>query len=185
MDDRAKLNALVAKAIKLIHRDDLEGDGQQGADIDDVACFAAWQAMGSAQREVLKQLLFLGPVADGDIASKAARGDLFTWGLAVRCCFKGEQGYTAASYLAFTIWKANQETPRPRPTVHELEELLRPEMPGGRIGEPEDFVDAFPGGPLIVAAPNGSGVIISASGEGYPAGKVPPLTVFTPDKIKG
>lgn len=70
----------------------------------DVACWALWQAMDGGQREVFKQILFKGPVYDGDIASKAARGTLFQLGLAVRCCFKGEPGFTAASYRAYTVY---------------------------------------------------------------------------------
>lgn len=65
----------------------------------------AWDALSSAQREVLRQLLFQGPVWDGNVPSKSARDDLIVHGLATRCCFLGEQGYTAATYLAYSVWK--------------------------------------------------------------------------------
>jgi hypothetical protein len=72
----------------------------------EAAAANAYDALTSGQKEVLRQLLFDGPVWDGDIASKAARGDLFDLKLAVRCCFKGQQGHSAASYLAFSIYRA-------------------------------------------------------------------------------
>ena len=98
-------NEIVAKAIAVMDKE------EYGSDAFDVAAWAIYGAMDSGQREVLRQLLFNGPVWDGDICSKAARGDLFDWGLAVRCCFKGEQGYTAASYRAYTVYKAAQPKP--------------------------------------------------------------------------
>lgn len=64
-----------------------------------------WDALSSAQREVLRQLLFQGPVWDGNVPSKAARDDLIGYGLATRCCFMGEQGYTAATYIAYSVFK--------------------------------------------------------------------------------
>ena len=70
-----------------------------------------WDALDSAHREVLKQLLFQGPVYDGNIVSKAARNDLMRYGLATRCCFMGEQGYTAATYLAFSVFKQGKGAP--------------------------------------------------------------------------
>lgn len=65
----------------------------------------AWDGLTSGEREVLKQLLFQGPVWDGCISSKVARNQLLDYGLATRCCFMGEQGYTAATYLAFSVHK--------------------------------------------------------------------------------
>ena len=46
-----------------------------------------------------------GPVWDGDVISKNHREELFAMGLAVRVCHKGEQGYTAAKYPAYTLLK--------------------------------------------------------------------------------
>jgi hypothetical protein len=37
--------------------------------------------------------------------SKTCRDNLIDAELAVRCCFLGEQGYTAATYLAFSVHK--------------------------------------------------------------------------------
>ena len=54
--------------------------------------------------EQLKQLVN-GPIYDGDVISKSLRGELFELGLAIRVCFQGEQGYTGASYFAFSVLK--------------------------------------------------------------------------------
>lgn len=64
-----------------------------------------WDALSSGQREVLKQLLFQGPVWDGSIIAKSYRDDLIDYKLATRCCFLGEQGYTAATYTAYSVFK--------------------------------------------------------------------------------
>lgn len=102
-------NDIVTKAIAVMDKE------EYGSPAFDVAAWAAYSAMDGAQREVLQQLLFRGPVWDGDVCSKSARGDLFNWDLAVRCCFKGEQGYTAASYRAFTIYNAVEKKPTTGP----------------------------------------------------------------------
>lgn len=70
-----------------------------------------WDALNNAQREQLKQLLYQGPVTDGAIISKQSRNDLIRFGLATRCCFLGEQGYTAATYPAYTIAKQGKAEP--------------------------------------------------------------------------
>lgn len=67
-----------------------------------------WEGLSSSQQEQLNQLLHQGPVWDGNVISKCARNDLIEYGLAVRCCFMGEDGYTAASYPALTVFKAGQ-----------------------------------------------------------------------------
>lgn len=71
----------------------------------------AWDALSSGQREVLNQLLHTGPVFDGNIASKPCRDVLLEVGLATRCCFMGEDGYTAATYPALTVFKAGCAAP--------------------------------------------------------------------------
>lgn len=71
----------------------------------EAGCAKIYELIGPWPREVLKQLLFKGPVFDGDISSKSARNALLTLGLAVRCCFKGEQGYTAASYRGGSVFQ--------------------------------------------------------------------------------
>jgi hypothetical protein len=73
-----------------------------------------WDALNSTQREVLKQLLFQGPVWDGNVPSKQARDALITYGLATRCCFMGEQGYTAATYIAYSVFKQGKGEPLPK-----------------------------------------------------------------------
>ena len=50
-----------------------------------------------------------GPVYDGDVISKALRGELFDYGLAIRVCFKGQQGYTGATYFAYSVMKTANE----------------------------------------------------------------------------
>jgi len=58
--------------------------------------------------EQLMQLVG-GPVWDGDIICKSHRGELFTLGLAVRVCCDGEQGYTGATYFAYSVNKIINE----------------------------------------------------------------------------
>jgi hypothetical protein len=70
-----------------------------------------WDALRSGQRDTLRQLLFQGPVYDGNIVSKGYRDDLIEMGLATRCCFMGEQGYTAATYDAFNVFKQGRGEP--------------------------------------------------------------------------
>lgn len=71
----------------------------------------AWDGLSSAQREQLNQLLHQGPVWDGNVICKSARSDLIEFGLATRCCFMGEDGYTAATYKALTVFKAGRAEP--------------------------------------------------------------------------
>jgi len=92
-------------AIEILDRPDNYGTAEYN-----VACYALWKTFDPGQREVFNQLLFHGPVYDGDVCSKVARDSLFPLGLAVRCCFKGEQGYTAASYRAYSVWQRTGET---------------------------------------------------------------------------
>jgi len=68
----------------------------------ELSAFILAVILTSSQREVLKQILHT-PTWDGDIVSKCARDDLIDMGLATRCCYRGEQGYTAATYLAYTV----------------------------------------------------------------------------------
>jgi hypothetical protein len=65
----------------------------------------AWDGLTAGEREQLRQLLFQGPVYDGCVISKSDRNALIGYGLATRCCFMGEQGYTAATYLAYSVHK--------------------------------------------------------------------------------
>lgn len=73
-----------------------------------------WDGLSSAQREQLNQLLHQGPVYDGNVISKCARSELIEFGLATRCCYMGEQGFTAATYPAFTVFKAGKAEPMKR-----------------------------------------------------------------------
>ena len=58
--------------------------------------------------EQLKQLIN-GPIHDGDVISKSTRDDLFTFNLAIRVCHKGKQGYTGATYFAYSVMKIIDE----------------------------------------------------------------------------
>jgi hypothetical protein len=100
-------NLIVAQSIAEMKK--LEDADQFGGHAYNICAYAAWQAMDGGQRECLRQLLFHGPVWDGHICSKSARGDLFAWGLATRVCHHGEQGYTAATYQAYTIFTRSGE----------------------------------------------------------------------------
>lgn len=55
-------------------------------------------------RGSLRQLVN-GPVWDGDVLSKHCRDALLEFGLAVRVCHKGQQGFTGATYFAFSVLK--------------------------------------------------------------------------------
>lgn len=56
----------------------------------------------------LKQLVVHGPVEDGDVLSKSQRDFMISLGLASRVCVKNEQGYTAANYIGWGVYKADQ-----------------------------------------------------------------------------
>ena len=58
--------------------------------------------------EQLEQLV-RNPTWDGDVICKSLRTELFDYGLAVRVCANGEQGYTGATYFAFSILKRIKE----------------------------------------------------------------------------
>ena len=58
--------------------------------------------------ESLRQLVN-GPVWDGDVISKHCRDALLSFGLAVRVCFKGEQGHTGATYFGYSVSKRIEE----------------------------------------------------------------------------
>ena len=83
-----------------ILRDDVHLDPH----VHDALAHTVWCRMNIVQRAQMKQLLFHGPVADGDVLSKAARSDLIAMKLATRCCIHGEAGYTAATYMARTVY---------------------------------------------------------------------------------
>lgn len=53
--------------------------------------------------ESLLQLFRNGPIWDGDVISKSKRNDLIRWKLATRCCYKADDGYTAATYYGGTV----------------------------------------------------------------------------------
>ena len=70
-----------------------------------------WDGLSSTQREQLNQLLHQGPVWDGNVLSKSARSDLIDYDLATRCCYMGEDGYTAATYLGKRVFRAGKAEP--------------------------------------------------------------------------
>lgn len=71
----------------------------------------AWDGLTEGEREQLRQLLFQGPIWDGSVISKCDRDQLIRYGLATRCCFMGEQGFTAATYLAYSVHKQGKGSP--------------------------------------------------------------------------
>lgn len=77
-----------------------------------------WDGLDAICRDQLRQLLFQGPVWDGNVISKQARDLLITYGLATRCCFLGEQGYTTATYIAYSVHQQGkgQKLPKKRGT---------------------------------------------------------------------
>lgn len=67
---------------------------------------AVHAVMTGAEIDSLHQMLFAAtPVWDGDHCSKSGRDGLIAAGLAVRVCHQGEQGYTTATYPAYTIYR--------------------------------------------------------------------------------
>lgn len=64
-----------------------------------IACF-----LPKHLHEQLHQLVN-GPIWDGDVVSKNDRSQLIDLGLATRVTAYGEQGYTAATYLAYSVNK--------------------------------------------------------------------------------
>jgi hypothetical protein len=56
-----------------------------------------WLEANGGALDTLIGLVERGPLADGDVPSKAGRNCLIEWGLAVRTVVKGEEGYQAAT----------------------------------------------------------------------------------------
>ena len=82
-----------------------------------------WDGLSGGEREQLTQILFHGPVYDGCVISKSDRDRLIEYGLATRCCFMGEQGYTAATYLAFSVHKQGKgRVLKPKPGTSDTPE---------------------------------------------------------------
>ncbi len=75
------------------------------ADFDDHdrACRDLFDALTASQIEQLRQLVKHGPLWDGDVISKAARGDLLKLRLASRAVVKGQEGYTVANYVGAKV----------------------------------------------------------------------------------
>lgn len=77
--------------------------GRDGVDDKEISQ-KIWADLDADERDTFRALVRNNPVWDGDIPSKRGRDSLLWLGLAVRCCVAGEQGYTAASYLAGTLF---------------------------------------------------------------------------------
>lgn len=97
--------SIIRDAIAALYSD--VPDAEQNAQI-------IWKLLEPVEREVLRQLLFQGPVGDGNIISKRARDNLISYELACRCCFMGEQGYTAATYPAVVLLRNGLAVPMPK-----------------------------------------------------------------------
>ena len=70
--------------------------------------------MNGAMRDTLVALVEHGPLWDGDVPSKAGRDALIDKGLAARVVVRGEDGWTAATYLGKEAYK----TMHPGPEGH-------------------------------------------------------------------
>lgn len=80
---------------------------KRGANVDDGYFEYAHLAACLLDKRLHEQLeqLVNGPIYDGDVLSKSLRSELFDIGLAIRVCHKGEQGYTGATYFAYSVLK--------------------------------------------------------------------------------
>ena len=82
------------------------------ADGSDEGYFEAAHLIACLLPKKLHEQLFQlvnGPVYDGDVISKSDRNYLMNLGLAVRVCKSGEQGYTGATYTAYSVNKAVEQ----------------------------------------------------------------------------
>lgn len=82
------------------------------AETDDTRYFEIVQAIARIlPTRLVEQLTQLvnGPVYDGDVINKRHRGELFDMGLAIRVCSAGQQGYTGATYTAYSVLKRLQQ----------------------------------------------------------------------------
>lgn len=71
------------------------------------AAKGVWAKMTGAERDSLHQLLFAAsPVWDGDHISKSGRDGCIGAGLATRCVYQGEEGYTAATYRGAAVYRS-------------------------------------------------------------------------------
>lgn len=93
-------NGNTERAIARGEQDAREGGQQRQRDLQ------LARSLTGIQRECLIQLVEKGPVWDGDICSKQARGDLFEIGLADRAIVKGQEGYSAANYRGYGLYMA-------------------------------------------------------------------------------
>lgn len=59
--------------------------------------------MSKGQLESLAQLAKYGPVWDGDVISKATRGELFDLNMASRALYRGAEGHTVANYFGARV----------------------------------------------------------------------------------
>ena len=64
--------------------------------------------LDKALLESLEQLVD-GPVHDGNVISKQSRNELLSIGLAMRVCRDGNQGFTGATYFAYSVNKVAKD----------------------------------------------------------------------------
>ena len=69
-----------------------------------LGAYVFFREMSDNHMAQLNQLMLDGPVFDGDIIKKSECSDLIYWGLAVKVCIKGKQGFTAATYNGYNVW---------------------------------------------------------------------------------
>lgn len=76
----------------------------------DVFVKVLWETLNSSEREQLSQLVYYGPVYDGDILCKKSRTNLVNLGLATRLVMYNEDGYNAATYRGRSIMRYAENT---------------------------------------------------------------------------
>lgn len=69
-----------------------------------LGAYVLFREMSGNHMAQLNQLMLDGPVFDGDVIKKSECSDLIDWGLAVKVCIKGKQGFTAATYNGYNVW---------------------------------------------------------------------------------
>ena len=74
-------------------------------ELDETAAAIMYDALNGAQKDTLIAATENGPLWAGDVPSKSGRDDLQEMGFLVPVVVKGEDGYTAATYLGARVCK--------------------------------------------------------------------------------
>lgn len=93
-------NEIIKTAISCIQKYE-QGSGEYA-----LGAYVLSREMSETHFAQLSQLVKSGPVFDGDTIGKQACRELVSWDLAVKVCHNGEQGFTAATYAGYDVWRA-------------------------------------------------------------------------------